>query len=172
MEQHRPNRQLMVFHALHRAHQNAVNGALSARGLRDLGQPMLLVILDCWDRRGYIPQQRELAEALRVSPATVANSLKSLGRMGYVERVPDEKDARSKRVRLTEKGRETVCRCQEVFDQVDEKLFDGFSPAEMDTALRLHERMLENLYAVGGRDPFDDPLADPFITPEERKNAP
>lgn len=35
----------MLFHALHRAHMNAVQAELHSRGLSDLGSPLILFIL-------------------------------------------------------------------------------------------------------------------------------
>lgn len=57
---------------------------------------MLLAILhgSCQeDADGFCHAQRELAELLHISPAAVANSLKSLEKGGYVQRRPGPGDA-------------------------------------------------------------------------------
>lgn len=135
----------LLFHVLHRAHMNALQAELNARGLSDLGSPMILFILDHHGDRGEIASQRELARALRVSPATIATSLKSMERLGYVEKHVDEKDARRNRVMITEKGLAAVKQCFEVFGEIDRRMMEGFSPKEQNDLDRLHRKMLSNL---------------------------
>lgn len=135
----------MLFHALHRTHMNTVQAELNSRGLSDVGSPMILFILDHHGDRGEIASQRELAQALRVSPATIANSLKSLERLGYVEKRPDEQDNRRNRVIITEKGKAAVQQCFQVFCEIDRRMMEGLTEQEQDDLNRLHHKMLENL---------------------------
>ena len=81
-----------MLHALHRAHRHAVQTAASSVGLEDLGSPMILMILQDWEADQEPPTQRELADAFHVTPATVAVSLKSLERGGYVAKTADSRD--------------------------------------------------------------------------------
>ena len=53
------------------------------------------------------PALKQLAEAMVMDLSALGHTLKPLIRDGYVELVPDEKDKRVKRVRLTDYGRET-----------------------------------------------------------------
>lgn len=135
----------MLFHALHRTYLNAVQTELHARGLSDVGAPMILFILDHHGDHGEIASQRELAQALGVSPATIATSLKSLERLGYVEKRVDENDARRNRVMITEKGIAAVKQCFEVFQEIDRRMMEGFTPQEQEDLDRLHRKMLDNL---------------------------
>lgn len=135
----------MLFHVLHRTHMNIVQAELNRRGLSDLGAPMILFILDHHGDQGAIASQRELAQTLRVSPATIATSLKSLERLGYVEKQVDEKDARRNRVLITEKGKAAVTQCFSVFQEIDLRMMEGFTPQEQADLDRLHRKMLENL---------------------------
>lgn len=137
----------MLFHAVHRARVNAVNAELAARGLSDLGSPMILFILDHHGKKGKIASQRELAEALHVSPATIAVSLKSLERLGYVEKKADEQDARRNRVTITPKGEGALKQCFELFCEIDDKMVEGFSQQEKELLNRLHQKVLDNLSA-------------------------
>ena len=68
----------VLFHFLHHAHHRRVNEEWNARGLGDVGAPMLLAALYNSEKEGRTLSQRELARALRLSPATVAVSLKNL----------------------------------------------------------------------------------------------
>lgn len=137
----------MLFHALHRAHVNALQAELNARGLSDLGSPMILFILDHHGDRGEIASQRELAQALRVSPAAIATSLKSMERMGYVEKRVDKSDARRNRVIITDKGIMAVKQCKEVFAEIDRRMMEEFTPQEQEDLNRLHQKMFNNLTA-------------------------
>ena len=107
---------------------------------------MLLTILEGYqsdDPEGHA--QRDLAVLLHISPAAVANSLKSLERGGYVRREPGQKDARRNRVMLTDKGRSAVEGCQAAFQAVSERMLAGFTQEERQQLLVLRRRMLENL---------------------------
>lgn len=134
-----------LFHALSRTRHNAVQAELSARGLHNLGSPFILFVLRDLGQEGELSAQRELADILQVSPATVAVSLKSLQRLGMIERRSDSADQRRKRIALTPKGIHTVDTCLEVFRQVDQQMFQGFSPEEQQQLTAYHRRMLKNL---------------------------
>lgn len=135
----------MLFHAVHKARMHAIKSELQARGLSDLGSPMILFILDHHGKKGEIASQRELAQALNVSPATIAVSLKSLERLGYVEKKADEHDARCNRVIITEKGEQAVKQCFELFEEIDARMMEGFSIEERETLNQLHKKVLTNL---------------------------
>ncbi|MGM9607055.1 MAG: MarR family winged helix-turn-helix transcriptional regulator [Oscillospiraceae bacterium] len=137
----------ILLHALHRARINAVQTELHERGLSDLGSPMILFILEHRGDHGEIASQRELAQALRVSQATIATSLKSLERLGYVEKRLDDRDNRRNRIAITEKGVAAVKQCHEIFDAIDRRMMEGFSPQEREELDRLQHRMLDNLRA-------------------------
>lgn len=135
----------MLFHSIHRARMNAVQAELNARGLSDVGSPMILFILDHHGKEGQIASQRDLAQALHVSPATVATSLKSLERLGYVEKRPDKQDARRNHVSITEKGAAAVKQCFALFQEIDQRMMNGFSQEEQEQLNRLHQKVLDNL---------------------------
>ena len=140
--------EMSLFHDVHRFHRNAIIAALAREGLQDVGQPKVLIVLDSLKERAAT--QRELADALRVSPATMSASLKSLERKGYVSKLADARDARCKKVVITRKGLDAVKRCSEAFDRVDAQLYAGFSPEEVVQLKGYWQRMLQNLTDIGG----------------------
>lgn len=153
-------RKEFLFHALARAHFNAQQAGLNRQGLSNLGSPRLLFSLMDLNELGYpTPSQRKLADLLRISPATIATSLKSLEKAGYVTRRPDEKDGRKNLVFITEKGREAVLTSRCVLNSVDSHMYFGFSTEERQQLQQFHQRMLENLYQIGGDD--DPPCCPP-----------
>lgn len=132
----------LLSQQLHQAHRSAVSAGLSARGLDEVGHPILLTILQSSDQPFA---QRDLAELLHISPPAVANSLKSLEKGGYIHREPFQEDARRNQVVLTDKGRQAVEGCHAVFDAVSRQMLEGFSPQEREQLLAFRQRMLANL---------------------------
>ena len=141
----RENMPGILFQSVERARKQAIQTELSRRGLGTLGQPMILFLLKDKGREGRIAAQKELSDAMHVSPATVAVSLKSLEREGYVEKLADETAQRRKAVRLTPKGEAAIQRCVQVFEAVDQSMFEGFRPEETRQACGYLMRMLHNL---------------------------
>lgn len=137
----------LLSRQINQAHRSAVDAELAARGLREIGHPMLLSILQSssgTDKEGACHAQRELAELLHISPAAVANSLKSLEKSGYIRRQPGQ-DARKNQVILTVKGRQAVEGCQAVFETIACQMLRGFSPEESEQFLSFQRRILSNL---------------------------
>lgn len=142
----------MLFYKLLRAHHNACAAALTAAGADDVGSSRLLAELAQYpDGPDQAPTQRELADRLRCAPATIAASLKCLERAGYVTRRTDERDTRRNRISITQAGRDKVEAGMQAFRQVDGHMYHGFSPEEREQVRQFHQRMLDNLYQIGGR---------------------
>ena len=92
-----------LFHVLERKHHTAVDNLLSQNGISNIGQPVILSILS-QQENGTIESQKELARRLRVSPATMTVSLKSMERDGYVKKLSNAEDLRCKPISITEKA--------------------------------------------------------------------
>lgn len=161
--QRRSNQSIMMFHRLNRSYRNAANTQMNRHDLQDVNNPMLLFVLaqSLEQEADTVPSQKKLAELLHVSPATVANSLKSLERGGYVRKEPDPEDARCNRVFITDKGRHAMEACAEIFDAVDRQTLQGFSPEELEQLRSFHQRMLDNLRQIGGDCDLCPPLCHP-----------
>lgn len=138
---------VLLTQQLHQAHRGAMAAELAARGLGEVGHPILLTLLQDFNEggEGRCGTQRELAVLLNISPAAVANSLKSLERGGYIVREPRQGDARRNQVTLTDKGRRAVSGCQEAFDAVAQRMLADFTPEEREQMVAFRRRMLANL---------------------------
>ena len=131
----------LLLNQLFRAHHNACMAALAQRGVGDVGSPRLLLQLAQYpDGPEGAPTQKELADKLHSAPATIAASLKVLERQGYVARHTDEKDSRRNRVAITQRGRDVLEAGMQVFRQVDDAMFQGFTPSEREQVRRFHRR--------------------------------
>lgn len=95
-------------------------------------------------KRGGL-SQREVAEAIGVTPPSITVSLQKMEKQGYIVRKPDEKDQRIIRIEITDKGRKCVVLVEKVVDQVDEIVFEGMSAEEKMLFRRLLLQMNDNL---------------------------
>jgi len=123
-----------------KAHHVRVRTLLHDIGLYR-GQQFVLCAL--WHQEGMT--HSELADRLRVHPATVSNALKRMERAGFLERRPDPEDQRVSRVYLTEAGRQIRGAVERVWAELEEQTFQGFSDDELETLQGLLERVYENL---------------------------
>lgn len=143
-----------VYRELHRLHRAALNHVIGAMGMHP-GQAMALFLLTQPGMDGCM--QRELAQALRVSAATVASSLARMENAGLVERYLDGEDSRRKLVYITPRGREEAGRIQKLFKQMDQSVFSGFNQEEAVLLLGCMERMCSNLRGLKPEDFAGEP---------------
>lgn len=125
-------------------HRYRISLALS--GLRIYrGQPEILEYLsthgDC--------SQKELADSLGVSPASIATSLKRMSKENFIERTTDENDRRINRLKITEKGENTRLEGRKRCDKIDKIMFSDFSDEEIALFSDMLSRIADNLSADG-----------------------
>lgn len=106
-----------------------------------LGQDMIVLAL--MDNEGVT--QSDLAEWLHISAPTIAATLRRMERDGWVERRTDAEDQRISRVYLTDDGRTLHASIVQVYEQVSERLYHGFTREERVLLRRLLMQMHENL---------------------------
>ena len=95
--------------------------------------------------------QKEAADELDVTPASIAASLKRLEKAGYVTRTQDDKDARCNQLYLTGAGIERMEEHRRQFGALDEKMFSGMTEAEVSAFRSACEKMFDNLADEGDR---------------------
>ena len=89
--------------------------------------------------------QNHIAEAMEVSAATVAVSLKKLEKGGYIEKKSSLEDGRSNVVVLTARGEDVAERSRLMFDEVDEKMFDSLTEGQQIQLQEFMEQIIKNL---------------------------
>jgi DNA-binding MarR family transcriptional regulator len=94
--------------------------------------------------------QTQLQEQVGVDGSTLTGLLQRMTRQGIVRRRRDGGDGRVMLVYLTQRGRDLLPLLNPEADAANERLFQGFSPAERVTFLALTQRALHNMEA-GGR---------------------
>ncbi len=121
-------------------HRICIQKQASKNGLY-FGQPPILEYVAEHDKC----TQREVADFMKVSPASIATSVKRMQKTGLLEKMTDDSDLRYNRLKITEKGRELTYKCREDFNKVDTQMFSGFSAEECEQLYSYYERMINNL---------------------------
>ncbi len=151
-EEYREEEVQLLFRAVGKMHKACLRKEMDRRGLAEVGQPFILFMLrDQGDGADW--DQKQFAEALGVSPATVAISIKRMERAELVTRIPDPRDLRRNRIAITEKGHRLVDDCIRAFRHVDMGMFRGFSLEERKELAGYYHRMVRNLEELGVQPP-------------------
>ena len=124
-------------------HLQMIQGILDRFGLH-FGQPRILYMVMTMNGAA----QKEIAERLRISPASLAVSIKRMQKVGLLEKIHDEKDLRVNKVRITDKG----IKVQEGFRAealaTDRQMLSGFSSEELTQLEDYLERIYQNLTQI------------------------
>lgn len=108
-------------------------------------QHRLLMVLA---KMGRTASQKDIAQALNVTPACVARALKSLSQKGLVVRSEGAQDGRCNEVSLSEKGAQLVQESHALFQTLDLEMYDCFTDEEIQQLQGLMERLNANLMAI------------------------
>ncbi len=128
-------------------HHSAIEGRVSRLGFHHSQHRTLMHLA----RYEHIPSQKELANAMGISPAAVTATLKRLEGDGYIARTITDTDNRRNEIRITESGRRTVEESRAIFEAVDTAMFADFSDSELAVFTALLDRLQANLSAVEGK---------------------
>ena len=105
------------------------------------GQPMILDYV----KEHNLCTQKELADSLHISPASVATSIKRLEKSGFVKRSTDKEDVRKNRLSLTDDGMKILKEYRSICDETDKEMFQGFSEEECELLCNFLQRLYNNL---------------------------
>ena len=104
-------------------------------------QHMMLMWLGCHPGA----TQAQVAKGRDISPAAATGALQKLEKEGYIERQADEKDCRANHVQVTEKGQQVIDQSKQIFQEIDQAIYEGFSEDELHMMKSYYERILDNL---------------------------
>ena len=105
------------------------------------GDPRLLMFIS--QTEGY--SQTQIAKNLCIKPATLTVMIKRMEAAGLISRKSDDKDMRTQRVYITQRGKETATRTRDVFKKAIEEIYDGLTELELAEYLRIMEKIQKNL---------------------------
>lgn len=137
MQYHEIMGKMRHFFALHRI---AAYKLGAEEGVRNGQMPLLKMI-----GSHEASTQKELADLLHVSPASIAVSLKRLQKQGLVTKAADSGDLRYNRIALTDEGEQIISRTREAFDDLDRRIFKDFTHEELENLDSYLFRMVKNL---------------------------
>ncbi len=113
------------------------------------------------DRAGYIVLNRigeweplrmsELAERLNVDLSTVSRHVTRLQRDGYVDRTTDPSDRRASLLRLSDTGRDAVCRVRDARRAHVAALLEEWPASDRTTLAALLDRLVDTIMAAADR---------------------
>ena len=105
--------------------------------------PVWLILLNLKIRRPE--NQRELAEAVGVTEATLTHHLNSMDTRGLITRRRDAGNRRIHVVELTEAGEAAFVQLQQAAMAFDARLRDGFADTDLDTLGKLLHQLSTNV---------------------------
>lgn len=123
-----------------RAKRARLEKLLEGQGVHPGQAPMLFAI---FNEDGLT--QKRLGEKMNLKPASVTIMLRRLQKAGLISKLPDEKDLRVFRVRLTEKGEGIKAAVRNAIEAVEKDACSKLSDAEVETLRDMMARMKEGL---------------------------
>lgn len=105
--------------------------------------------------------QRDIEKEFRISGATATNTLQVMERNGLIVRKALDKDARLKRILMTEEAMQNHRRVEEQMDRMERHMTQGLSPEEVAELHRMLDIVLGNLeewqQEAGSKEPDEKP---------------
>ncbi|MCI8888513.1 MAG: MarR family transcriptional regulator [Hungatella sp.] len=123
-----------------RRHKRALEQELSSTGVYRSQHQILMAIAE-----NPNVSQKELAGMRGISTATMAVSLKKLEQSGYLKREVDLKDNRCNQICITERGREVITQSMAIFDEMEQRMFQGFTQEDFQALGELLDRIYDNM---------------------------
>ena len=133
----------LMWYWLKRVYRNMIN--LHNHKLEKYGFTVsqVSVLAQLWREDGLT--QKEIAERLKIKPPSLTGLVDTLVSRGWVLRKEDEKDARIKRLYVTEEGRELSFKSLEVAKEMEDILCKGFTVEEKQLLFCWIKKMYTNL---------------------------
>lgn len=129
-----------------REHRKTVERRICSLGIHPSQHHLLMYIA-----KNDACTQNSIAEAMEVSAATVAVSIKKLEKGGYIEKKTSCQDGRSNQIALTAKGEDVVEQSRRLFEDVDNKMFSSLTEEEQEQLHELMQQIINNLKSMEER---------------------
>ncbi len=117
----------LQFKSLHKIIHELTSKKNSMEGL-SADQCYLLALIDRFDH----PNQKILAERLKITPATLSVRLQRLEKAGFIEKVVSRHDKRNVTLHITEKGSKEIKSCKDDMKIFTTRLFEGINKEDLD----------------------------------------
>jgi MarR family transcriptional regulator for hemolysin len=124
----------------------AFNRTLTEHG----GNRAVWFLFRALDQAGQ-PTQRELAQAIGITEATLTHHLSSLERRGLISRYRDAQDRRVQRIQFTDEGRAVFAAMRTAAVSFDERLRAALGPEGVDALMTALSTLTAAVTTPGGR---------------------
>lgn len=110
-----------------------------------------LTMMQCWiigflySRQGEETFQKDIEAQFSIARSTATGILQLMEKKGYIVRQSVEKDARLKKLVLTEKGQKQQENTILNIQKMESKLKEGISEEDLDTFFRIIQKMRHNI---------------------------
>lgn len=108
-----------------------------------LPKQQLRILFYLYEENGI--EQKRLCERIKLSKISLVKLINDLEAANIVVRVPSENDMRHNRIFLTSLGKKLKTPLLTLVDEHKRKIFDGFSPEEIELYRSMLKRMIHNL---------------------------
>lgn len=88
---------------------------------------------------------KDLEKYMKIRKSTASELVSRLEKNGYVRTEKSQKDGRLKRLIVTEEGHEAHDRILYLLQEVDDRLVAGLSKEEVDTFVRILNKLIQNM---------------------------
>lgn len=127
-----------------RHHRILCDQRFSALGVHRSQHKMLMYL----HKKGGVGSQRRISQDMQISTAVVTVTLQKLEAEGYVTRTVSDTDKRNVAIALTDRGNAVVEDTCRIIDEIDARMFDGMSEAEIEQYIALTARIFDNSRAL------------------------
>lgn len=126
------------------------NAYLAKKGFSVTGtQVRVLGFIRFGSEGGKCVYQRDIESEFKIKRSSVASILANLEKDGYIERIVDDCDARTKKVMLTEKGRQINKAMTENIQRMEDAVSADMTPQERQMFISLIKRAINNVETSG-----------------------
>ena len=137
-----------LVHDVSRVRRTLFDGEMKPRGMTRSRWWVLAQLSRSLSYKGVDGMlQTELAEIMDVGKVTVGGLIDHLEASGLVERQPDPKDRRAKRVVITGQGHEVLAEMSKVGQRLNLKILKDIPPEDVKTAEAVLSKMRANILA-------------------------
>jgi DNA-binding MarR family transcriptional regulator len=89
--------------------------------------------------------QKDLEKEFHLAKSSITAILQTMEKNGFIERIPVERDARLKKIVLTEEGRQYHDKIRQSIEEVEMLVREGFDDEEMEKMIQMLAIMQERL---------------------------
>ncbi len=118
--------------------------SLTAHGITNQ-QARLLGDIHDRIKTGSEISRKALSESMGISGPSVTSLLNGLEKSGFILRHQGDEDGRTMRIEMTAKARKLIDETENVFEETEQKLLQGFTDEQKKAFLKMLQKACENI---------------------------